>query len=149
MAVGIAAGLVATIVYDATKTVLSQLDPSPYDPFEAIRLFGLLLVGSGAGPAAVAGAGTAFHFLNGTSFGLAYALLFGRDGRGSLRYALLSGMGWGLFLETFQLTLYPGWLDVRFYEEFARISALSHVAYGGSLGILARFALRRTFPREA
>ena len=34
------------------------------------------------------------------------------------------GIGWGLFLEAFQLTLYPGWLDIRLYQEFATISTV-------------------------
>lgn len=73
------------------------------------------------------------HLLNGTSFGVAYLFLFARDGRTSVRRALLTGVGWGLFLETFQLTLYPGWLDIRLYQEFATISALSHIVYGATL----------------
>ena len=55
---------------------------------------------------------------------------------------------WGLFLETFQLTLYPGWLDIRTYSEFATISALSHVVYGATLGLLARAILPRLVGTE-
>jgi hypothetical protein len=142
---GIAVGLVATLVYDVTKTILSQLDPSPFDPFHAIQVFGTLLVGSGADPALLTAAGTAFHLVNGTSFGVAYMFLFARDGSITTRRALLTGIGWGLFLEAFQLTLYPGWLDIRLYQEFATISALSHVVYGATLGLLGRRVLRRVF----
>lgn len=145
VAVGIGVGLSATLIYDATKTLLSQLDPSPFDPFHAIQIFGQLLVGSGADPFLVTAAGTAFHLLNGTSFGVAYMFLFARDGAISMRRALLTGIGWGLFLETFQLTLYPGWLDIRLYQEFATISALSHIVYGVALGLLGRWVLRRVF----
>ena len=141
--VGIGAGIVATVCYDIAKATLSQLDPSPYNPFEATRTFGTLLIGSAASDTAIQAAGWSFHLLNGTCFGLAYCFLFARDGRTSLRYAVLTGMGWGVFLETFQLTLYPGWLDVRFYEEFVTISALSHLVYGAILGLLCRAALRR------
>ncbi|MDQ2854476.1 MAG: hypothetical protein M3R32_06415 [Chloroflexota bacterium] len=141
IAAGIGSGFVATLAYDAAKTGLSQLDPSPYNPFHAVTAFGTLIVGTDADPALVLAAGTAFHLLNGTSFGVAYAFLFARDGRTALRWALLTGIGWGLFLETFQLTLYPGWLDIRLYREFATISALSHVVYGATLGLLARAIL--------
>ncbi|MBA3688368.1 MAG: hypothetical protein H0W81_06025 [Chloroflexi bacterium] len=143
IAAGIGVGLSATIIYDLTKTLLSQLDPSPFDPFHVIAIFGALIVGSDADPALIAAAGTALHLLNGTSFGVAYLFLFARDGRTTLRRALLTGVGWGLFLETFQLTLYPGWLDIRLYQEFATISALSHIVYGATLGLLGRFVLRR------
>ena len=145
IAVGIAVGLSATVIYDVTKTILSQLDPSPYDPFHAINVFGTLLIGSGADPALITATGTAFHLLNGTSFGVAYLFLFAQDGAITLRRAVLSGIVWGLFLETFQLTLYPGWLDIRLYQEFVTISALSHIIYGATLGLLGRWALRRVF----
>jgi uncharacterized membrane protein YagU involved in acid resistance len=135
---GAAAGLAATVAYDISKTILSQVDPSPYDPFHAITAFGTLILGAGADSALVLLAGAAFHLLNGTSFGVAYAFLFARDGRITLRRALLTGIIWGAFLETFQLTLYPGWLDIRFYAEFATISALGHVVYGATLGLAAR-----------
>jgi hypothetical protein len=141
IAAGIPSGFLATLGYDVAKTFLSQLDPSPYDPFHAVTVFGTLILGSDADPALVLVAGTAFHLLNGTSFGVAYAFLFARDGRSTLRRALLTGIGWGLFLEMFQLTLYPGWLDIRLYQEFATISALSHVVYGATLGLLARAIL--------
>lgn len=145
VAAGIGVGLSATLIYDLTKTLLSQLDPSPFDPFHVIAVFGALIVGSDADPAMITAAGTAFHLLNGTAFGVAYLFLFARDGRTSLRRALLTGVGWGLFLETFQLTLYPGWLDIRLYQEFATISALSHIVYGATLGLIGRSVLRRIF----
>lgn len=141
--VGIAVGLVATVTYDVTKASLSVLDPSPYNPFEVLRVFGQLLLGTTSNGTEVFVAGAAFHFLNGTAFAVAYCFLFARDGQSSLRRALLTGIGWGVFLEIFQLTLYPGWLDIRFYQEFATISALSHVVYGAVLGLLARRGLRR------
>lgn len=140
--IGIGAGFLATLVYDAAKFGLSQLDPSPYNPFEATRIFGQLLIGTAAPGPLVIVTGTAFHFLNGTMFGLAYTVLFARGGRTSVAYAGLSGAAWGLFLETFQFTLYPDWLGIRLVDEFVRISALSHLAYGASLGLIARWGFR-------
>ena len=86
-------------------------------------------------------AGVAFHVLNGLSFGLAYLLVFGRLALRSRRLALASGVGWGLFLEAFQVTLYPGWLSIAAYREFVTISALGHVVYGATLGLLGRRVL--------
>jgi len=145
-AIGMAAGILATLIYDAAKFALSQLDPTPYNPFEATRIFGQLLLGETAAPGLVVVAGTAFHLLNGTMFGLAYTALFAREGRSSVVYAALTGAVWGLFLEAFQLTLYPDWLGIRFVDEFVRISALSHLAYGASLGLIARWGFRQTGP---
>jgi len=133
--VGLLSGIVATAVYDASKFALSLLDSSPYNPFEAIRVFGVLLAGNSAAPPLLYAAGTAFHLVNGISFGVVYCVLFGERG-------VPGGIAWGLFLEGFQLTLYPGWLDIRAYREFAQISALSHVAYGATLGLLCRRAWR-------
>jgi hypothetical protein len=70
-------------------------------------------------------------------FGVAYVFLFARDGAISAGRALGTGVAWGIFLELFQLTLYPGWLDIRTYEEFVTISALGHIVYGATLGTIA------------
>ncbi|MEA2574002.1 MAG: hypothetical protein QOH93_1300 [Chloroflexia bacterium] len=134
--VGAASGLVATVSYDLAKFALSQLDPSPYNPFEVVHIFGTLLVGQTSSDVAIYAAGAAFHLLNGVSFGVAYCFLFRRQG-------ILAGVAWGLFLEMFQLTLYPGWLNIRFYTEFAQISAMSHVVYGLVLGQACRVGLAR------
>jgi hypothetical protein len=140
---GVTAGLVATLFYDVVKSVLSTLDPSPYNPFEAFRIFGELLLGPGAPTTMVHTAGVTLHVINGSSFGVAYAVLLGAEGGLSARAALARGLGWAVFLEMFQLTLYPGWLDIRAYEEFVAISALAHLAYGVVLGLLCRALARR------
>lgn len=149
VAIGATAGILCTLVYDATKFALSQLDPTPYNPFEATRIFGQLLIGAASPAGLIMVAGTAFHLLNGTMFGVAYTVLFAREGQSSVAYAALSGAGWGVLLETFQLTLYPGWLDIAFLDEFVRISALSHLAYGVSLGLMARWGLRQVVHHSA
>jgi hypothetical protein len=133
--VGLLSGLLATASYDFSKYSLSQWDPSPYNPFEAIHIFGVLLAGSTAPDVVVNAAGTIFHVVNGISFGLAFCLLIARPG-------IVSGIAWGLFLALMQLTLYPGWLDISFYREFAQISGISHVVYGIVLGSSARYGLR-------
>lgn len=133
--VGLVSGLLATASYDSSKFALSQWDPSPYNPFEAIHLFGLLLVGSTASNLVVNAAGTVFHVVNGISFGLAFSLLIERP-------SVVSGIAWGLFLALMQLTLYPGWLDIGFYQEFAQISGISHVVYGIVLGSSCRYGLQ-------
>ncbi len=140
--VGLAAGIVATLAYDVSKAFLSQIDPSPYNPFEATRVFGAILIGSDAPPALVTVVGWAFHVTNGCTFAIAFSCLFARHGRISMRRGVLTGMGWGLFLETFQLALYPGWLNIRFLDEFRQISFLSHLVFGATIGILVPAGLR-------
>ncbi|MGZ8851262.1 MAG: hypothetical protein ACXW3E_13165 [Thermoanaerobaculia bacterium] len=133
---GLLAGIFATAVYDGSKFVLSRGTRSAYNPFEAIRAFGRLLAGPSAGDAAILASGTAFHVLNGTCFGIAYCLLFRRRN-------VLTGIAWGLFLELFQLTLFPGWLDIRAYREFVQISVLSHIIYGCVLAYASNWIFRK------
>ena len=135
---GVVIGLVATLLYDGSRTLLSQLDSSPYQPFEVLTVFGRALLGGGVSAEAALAAGLAFHFLNGVSFGMAYVFMFGRLAVSSPARALATGIVWGLFLETFQLTLYPGWLDIAAYREFVTISFLGHVVYGATLGLMSR-----------
>ena len=150
--VGLVVGLVATLAYDATKAVLSQLDPSPYNPFEVTRLFGISLIGSAASPEAIAVVGWAFHLTNGATFTIAFAGIFGRSGRIGRWRGVATGIGLGLFLETFQLILYPGWLNIGFLDEFRRISFLSHLVFGAMLGFFVpaglRWIDRRMAPNE-
>src|SRR5207253_11227789 len=76
--IGVLAGFIATVAYDFTKFVLSKLDPSPYNPFEVIRIFGTLMAGPAASSLLIYTSGTAFHLLDGICFGVAYWLLLGR-----------------------------------------------------------------------
>jgi hypothetical protein len=140
--IGTASGIVSTVAYDLAKYALGMLDPSPFDPFHAIVVFGEYLAGPTAGTGPILAAGWAFHVLNGTAFGVAYTLLLGMTAATPRRTALITGLGWGLFLEAFQITLYPGWLDIRAYQEFVVISASAHLVYGATLGTLARGLFR-------
>lgn len=139
-AAGVGAALIATPAYDATKAILSQLDPTPWNPFEAVRVFGVVLVGPDAPPAAVMAAGWAFHLSNGATFGMAFAFLFGSVARSSLPWALALGAAWGLVLETFQVTLFPAWLGIggSALAEFRQVSFLAHGVFGLCLGLLVR-----------
>jgi hypothetical protein len=135
---GIVSGASATLVYDLSRTALSVLDPSPYNPFEAIRHFGLGMLPVGAAPGLVLGAGFAIHFVNGSSFGVIYTVAAGIRAR-RLRSALIAGIVWGLTLELIQSILYPGWLGITtVLREFMLISGLGHVAYGVTLAVGVR-----------
>ena len=149
IAVGLIVGFVATLAYDITKAFLSQLDPSPFDPFETTRVFGHILIGESAPPMAVAVVGWAFHLMNGATFAVAFAFLFARSGQIGRIQGVAIGIGWGLFLETFQLILYPGWLSIGFIDEFRRISFLSHIVFGAILGLGVPAGLRWSERRAA
>lgn len=115
---GLVGGVVATLAYDVSKALLSVADPTPYNPFEAIRIFGTILVGATAPTTLILASGIALHVLNGISFAVAYAQLVSPFAMRSVRWAMGTGMLWGLFLEMFQLTLFPGWMSIGFVAEF-------------------------------
>ena len=131
---GSAAGVIATVAYDGSKAIFSWLDPSPYNPFETIRIFGMLLSGATV-PALQYAIGAGFHLFNGVAFGVSFFMLLGRRG-------IVAGIAWGLGLECFQLSLYPGWLGITLYREFVQFSVLGHVVYGAVLGFMCRRALQ-------
>jgi hypothetical protein len=141
--IGIVAGIVATAAYDGSKALLSNLDPAPWNPFDAFRIFGEALIGAGWPDPVIRAVGLAFHVSNGTTFGLAFALLFGLWSARRLGLAILAGVAWGLFLETFQLTLYPGWMSIKFLDEFRQVSFGGHVVYGACVGLIVQRGLRR------
>jgi hypothetical protein len=138
--IGVGAGLIATVAYDASKALLSGLDPSPWNPFEATRVFGLVLLGPDAPDQAVRLTGWAFHLSNGATFGMSFAFIFGSRARTSRAWAIALGATWGLFLESFQLSLYPGWLGIppNAVAEFRQVSFLAHAVFGVCLGLLVR-----------
>jgi hypothetical protein len=147
-AAGIVAGAGATLVYDVVRTALSVFDPSPFDPFEAVRHFGIGILPSSADPGWILAAGFAVHLINGSSFGVIYAM-FARGRLGSVRSALASGIAWGIALELIQSILYPGWLRITtVLGEFLVISGVGHLAYGATLGLGVRHLLVRRIQME-
>lgn len=138
--VGIIAGVAATAAYDATRWTLVGLFSLSVNPFEAVPLFGELLVGSASSGVHWA-AGIAYHAANGVGFAVAFTIVAGERGP-------LAGVVWALLLESAMLTFYPGWLDVRAIHEFVSVSALGHVAYGLCLGFVARELLARRPPSQ-
>jgi len=137
----------ATLAYDLMRALLAGIDPSPYNPFEVVRVFGQLLLGPSAPITAVVVAGWAYHLFNGACFGIAFGLLFLRGGALPYRWAVARGIGWGLFLESLQLALYPGWVHIQWLAEFTTISIAAHLTYGVTLGYGGIAALRR-LPRS-
>lgn len=140
MAVGAAAGLAATLVYDVSRLAMVEIFDLHLRPFEAWRLFGLALAGDQS-TTMIMVAGVAFHLCNGVAFGTAYTVAFGRSG-------IVAGVIWALILETFMVSVYPGWLGLKALEEFLSVSITAHVFYGIVLGGLARYLLTRSRWRE-
>jgi len=136
VAVGAMAGVAATAAYDLTRLALVEGLGLALWPFDTFALFGRALVGAEHSGAWVTALGTAYHVTNGLGFAIAYTIWLGNRGP-------VAGLLWALVLEAAMLTSYPGWLDIRSYEEFIEVSVLGHVAYGLTLGLLAQRLLRR------
>ena len=129
--VGLLSGVLATLAYDATRLLVVSVTAYSIKPFDTWRLFGRALVGSDAYLAAQWAAGAAFHMANGLAFAVAFTIWFGDRGP-------VWGTGYALVLEGFMLSLYPGWVDIRSYAEFAQVSVIGHLVYGAVLGYASR-----------
>lgn len=134
---GLVAGGAGTVAYDLTRIVVVELFELPIRPFEAVPLFGQLLLGASRRTAVTDAVGLVYHIANGLGFGVAFTVLFGRFGP-------WAGLAFGVALEAAMLTVYPGWLDIRAINEFFSVSISGHVAYGLALGYGARRLLRST-----
>jgi hypothetical protein len=133
---GLLAGVLALAGYDLSRLLYVRVTGSAFWPFETFRLFGQLLAGSGAPPAAILLTGTAYHVANGLSFAVAYTVLFGYRG-------WWAGLLWALMLELLMLAFYPAWLGLRALSDFLVISLLGHTVYGLILGTVSRRLLLR------
>jgi hypothetical protein len=128
--IGLVAGVAATAAYDVVRWLLVIATPWSVDPFAAFPLFGTLLLGPDAGPAAAWVAGTLFHAANGLGFAVGYTVIVRRPG-------LISAVVWAVALEVFTILLYPDWLGVAKVGELVSVSALGHLAFGLTLGWIA------------
>jgi hypothetical protein len=133
---GLVAGIAATASYDLVRLALVKFAHFTFWPFDIFGVFGRAILGTGADPIVLRAAGLTYHLANGICFGIAYSLVWGRRGP-------LTGLVWGLGLETFMVSLYPGWLHIdALLGEFLSVSLLGHITYGVVLGTIARRLLR-------
>jgi hypothetical protein len=133
--VGATAGLVGTIAYDLARYGTVALFSMSFRPFHVWTVFGEAFIGQGHSVAALTAVGAIYHLSNGTFFGLAYSLVFRRP-------RWWTGMLWGVGLELTMATLYPRWLRLQAWGEFLQVSAVGHLVYGATLGLLAGWGVR-------
>lgn len=135
IAVGLAAGAVATLTLEAVRLPGFWLG---FMPGNLPRLMGVLLLNQFVtGPTLASDvAGWAYHFWNGASFGLIYVLLFGTCRRwvGAV-YGVLLGLGF--MLSPVVSALGVGFLGLEFSKGFPVTVTVAHAAFGTFLGWLA------------
>jgi tryptophan-rich sensory protein len=134
VAVGLAAGAVATIALEAVRLPGFWLG---FMPGNLPRLMGVLLLNQFAtGPTLASDiAGWAYHFWNGATFGLIYVLVFRTCRRWlGMVYGVL--LGFGFMFSPVVSALGVGFLGLEFSKGFPVTVTLAHAAFGGVLGWL-------------
>jgi hypothetical protein len=133
---GAVAGALATVPLEVIRLIGFHFD---YLPGNLPRLMGVLLLDRFAeGPSTASDiAGWAYHFWNGASFGIIYAVLFGTRRRwlGPL-YGLLIGIGF--MVSPVVISLGVGFFGLQFSYGFPVTVTLAHLGFGVALGFLAR-----------
>lgn len=132
---GAVAGLLATLVYDATRYGLVALMSWSISPFAAFERFGQAMLGAQATGPSVILAGAAFHLTNGIAFGASYAIFVRRP-------SIATGIAWALTLEILMLLVYPELLGAALPGEFLPMSVAGHLAFGATLGVFMRRRFR-------
>lgn len=130
LTVGAWAGFVGTCAYDGSRWLVQSTGWVSFDGFRAIAIFGSLMLGLPAEDPLARVSGWFYHFWNGISFGIIYALL-----AGPVRWPW--GLAWGMTLESLMILSYPALFGVSLSNYgFWAISLGGHAVYGGVLRIL-------------
>ncbi len=140
--VGLGAGVIATLALDAVReagVIHAWL------PGDSPVMFGRMATGS-ASFSTFYPVGLFVHYLNGASFGLVYAFVFGK--RRTTQNAVLWATGWALLLELGMMTLPPmapmvGAFGVRYaWPQLFLLTLTAHVVFGVVLGLLVQHFLK-------
>ena len=132
---GLLAGVVGLIAYDLIRYSVYRSEILAYDPFHAIPRLGALITGQPSTTDASFYAGWVYHYWNGFSFAITYALILG-----PVRW--MWGVGWAMMLEAGMLLTYPTFLDVQLSLPFLGVSWIGHIAYGTAIGkVVEKYAV--------
>lgn len=125
---GVFGGAAALLAYDGLRYGLYGLNLFDFYPFQSHRIFGYLITGQPVDSQAAAISGWLYHFWNGFSFAMIYALI-----AGPARWYW--GWAWAMLLEIAMLFTYPTMLDIALNVGFVAVSLIGHSAYGIALGV--------------
>jgi hypothetical protein len=128
---GLAAGVTGLLAYDLVRYVVYRSHLLDYYPYHAIPILGSLITGQPPTATSSALAGWLYHFWNGFSFAIIYALV-----AGSARWWW--GLAWAMMLEIGMLLSYPSFLAIQASAAFVGVSLIGHAAYGVALGVTVR-----------
>lgn len=132
---GVAGGAMALLAYDGIRFAIYGTGIVDFYPFQTHRIFGYMITGEPPASDAAAVAGWLYHFWNGFSFAIIYALI-----AGPARWYW--GVAWAMILEVAMLFTYPTLLDIKLGVGFVGISLIGHMAYGAALGLTVSRLMR-------
>jgi hypothetical protein len=132
---GAAWGFVATLCYDVVRPLVTTLFHFGFDPYLAIGVFGHYITGLPTGDPRALAAGWIYHFWNGTSFGMIFALVRPRGGP-------VAGLIWGVGLQLLMMITYPQIFAIRLSTPgFVPTGLIGHAVWGLVLGAGLRSSL--------
>ena len=134
---GAVAGAMATIPLEVVRLAGFKWG---YMPGNLPRLMGVLLLDRFAlGPSTTSDiASFAYHFWNGASFGIIYALFFGTARRWvGLLYGVAIGLGF--LVSPVVVSMGAGYFGLEFSKAFPVTVLTAHLAFGVALGFLAHW----------
>ena len=124
--------VLGTICYDLSRPLVRLMFSFRFNPFGAMPIFGSLMTGLPVTSHIAIIVGWIYHFWNGISFGMMFALVRPRGGA-------LPGFIWGLGLQTLMFITYPRFLEVRLNDPgFVAMGLIGHSIWGIVLGIGVR-----------
>ena len=125
-------GLVATLVYDAIRPVLMWVFRYHFNPYRAMPIFGSLITDQSKTTALAIAVGWTYHFWNGISFGVMFALIRPRGGP-------IAGWIWAMALQGFMMWSYPTLMRLRLDNPgFLMAGLVGHSLWGLTLGASLR-----------
>ena len=133
---GLLAGFLGTLAYDLIRWIIVTVFHYTFWPFDIFPLFGYAIAGSNLTPGLATVIGVLYHYTNGLFFAVAYAIFFAPR-------SWWIGILWALGLESLMLSIYPGWLHIRAFNEFLSVSMIGHITYGTVLGTMSRWGWAR------
>lgn len=121
-------GLVATLAYDAIRPLLMWIFRYHFNPYRAMPVFGSLITDRAKTTTIAIVVGWIYHFWNGLSFGVTFALMRPRGGP-------VAGFIWAMALQGFMMWAYPTLMRIRLDNPgFLMAGLVGHTVWGVVLG---------------
>lgn len=131
-------GFLATLFYDAIRPLLKLIFRFDFNPYRAMPIFGQLITGLEQTNRWAILSGWTYHFWNGISFGIMFALLFPKGG-------MFKGWIWSMVLQGLMMWVYPEFLAVRLADPgFLWTGIVGHSLWGIVLG----YGIKRNYEKN-